>query len=121
MEDASEPDGRRSISGTIDILLRRSDVSDDCELGARRSRRGDLSLDRAFSFVLADDAEPFLRDAFSPSFAFSAGREPSFAPPALFCFRFSLRSRRSSSISRREVTLVPDKLNMVVSKRASTL
>jgi hypothetical protein len=107
-EDASEPDGRRSISGTMDIL-RLDDVVDDCELGGRRSPFGDLSLSLPFSFLAVVDA--FLL-VVGLSFSFSFSTRGLVVPFSLSLCLLTLRSRRSSSILRREVTLVPDKPNI---------
>jgi hypothetical protein len=87
-------------------ILRLDDVSEDRELGARRSRFGDCSLFLSFSLLAVADA--FLLDGLSLFLSARGLSLPLSLSFSLLAFRLLL----SSSISRREVTLVPDKLNM---------
>jgi hypothetical protein len=90
--------------------LRLDDVVDESELGGRRSRFGDFFLAFSFSLLGVLVVDAFLLPLSLSLLSFSA-RGLSL-PLSLSLSLLALRFRRSSSVSRREVTLVPDKLNM---------
>lgn len=104
-------DGRRSISGTMDIL-RSEGVSDDCELDVRFSLRGERSRLRSRSLIELDetfldecDGRVFLSLSFSRSLSFSLSREDLGLSLSL-----SL-SLRSESVFRREVLELPNMMS----------